>query len=130
MKTPIDWSDYPNFSKAEFDCKATGKNEMRPEFLFKLQVLRDMLGFPLVVTSGYRDPSHPVEARKSTPGQHTLGIACDIQAQDGAAAYKIVEAAYRLGFTGIGVAQDSNRYRHSRFIHLDIRESTPVMWSY
>ena len=130
MTTNVDWSKYPNFSKAEFDCKHTGKNEMRPEFLDKLQMLRDVLGFPLVVTSGYRDPSHPVEARKSKPGQHSEGIACDIRAPDGATAFKIVESALRLGFTGIGVAQDSGRPRPSRFIHLDIRTTTPVMWSY
>lgn len=126
----IDWSLYPNFSKAEFDCKHTGRNEMQPEFLAKLQWLRNALGFPLIISSGYRDPTHPVEARKSRPGQHSQGIACDILAMDGATAFKIVEKALEIGFTGVGIAQDSRRSRAARFVHLDIRTSTPVIWSY
>ena len=126
----INWNDYPNFSKAEFDCKATGRNEMKPEFLAKLQELRTTLGFPFIISSGYRDPSHPVEARKAAPGQHSQGTACDIQCQDGATAFRIVQKALELGFTGVGIAQDNRRGRASRFVHLDIRTSTPVMWSY
>lgn len=126
----INWDVYPNFSKAEFDCKATGRNDMKPEFLAKLQELRNALGFPLIISSGYRDPSHPVEARKARPGQHAQGIACDILVMDGSTAFKIVEKALELGFTGIGIAQDNRRARTARFVHLDIRQSTPVIWSY
>lgn len=124
------WSHYPNFSKSEFDCKHTGHNKMHPEFLAKLQELREALGFPLIISSGYRDPTHPAEARKARPGQHSQGIACDILAMDGATAFKIVQKALELGFTGVGIAQDNRRPRPSRFVHLDIRTSTPVMWSY
>ena len=126
----VDWSLYPNFKKHEFDCRHTGRNEMKPEFLAKLQALRTAVGVPFVITSGYRDPSHPNEARKAAPGQHTQGIACDILVQDGATAFRIVQKALEMGFTGIGVAQDNRRARNSRFIHLDTRTSTPVMWSY
>lgn len=124
------WDEYKNFSKREFDCKHTGKNEMQHEFMVKLQALRTELGFPFIITSGYRDRTHPVEAAKASPGQHTQGIAVDIQAQDGATAYKIVQTALKHGFTGVGVAQDNRRGRPSRFVHLDIRRTTPVLWSY
>jgi len=47
------------FKDHEFDCKHTGKNEMDPEFLEELDELRRRVGVPFVVTSGYRDATHP-----------------------------------------------------------------------
>ena len=79
-------------------------------------------GFPFIVMSGYRDPSHSVEAQKSKPGKHSSGIAADIRISNGAEGYKIVSEAMKAGFTGIGIAKT--------FIHVDTRETTPVVWSY
>lgn len=131
MNRIVDWDKYPNFGKHEFDCKHTGKNEMTPEFMDKLQALRTELGFGFTISSGYRHHTHPTEARKNTTGMHVKGIACDIQATNGTAAGRIVEAALRHGFKGIGLAQDTRRNRADRFVHLDLRDSLyPVMWSY
>ena len=66
------------FDLSEFACKHTGENRMNPDFLVRLDELRHRCGFPFQITSGYRDPSHPVEARKDKPGQHSLGVAADI----------------------------------------------------
>lgn len=110
------------FSKEEFDCQVTGNNEMKDEFIHKLDELREACGFPFVISSGYRDPSHPIEARKAKAGTHAQGIAADIAVANGAERYKIVSEAMRLGFTGVGV--------HKSFIHVDIRETTPVVWEY
>ena len=110
------------FSKDEFDCQVTGNNEMKDEFIHKLDELREACGFPFVISSGYRDPSHPIEARKAKAGTHAQGIAADIAVANGAERYKIVSEAMRLGFTGVGV--------HKSFIHVDIRETTPVVWEY
>lgn len=63
-----DWSKYPNFTKKEFDCQHTGKNFMTVEFMDKLQELRNRFKRVMKITSGYRDPSHPVEAKKANPG--------------------------------------------------------------
>lgn len=110
------------FRKEEFNCQCTGNNEMKDEFIHKLDELRKACGFPFVISSGYRDPSHPIEARKSKAGTHAQGIAADIAVSGGAERYKIVSEAMRLGFTGVGVAKT--------FIHVDIRETTPVVWEY
>lgn len=120
-----DWSPYPNFSKREFDCKHTGRNRMRADFMAKLQALRSEFGKPMVISSGYRDPSHPVEARKSLPGTHAHGIACDIRCH-GPECFEVLALALKHGFTGIGIAQKGG----SRFIHLDIRRTVPTVWSY
>lgn len=124
----MNWNDYPNFKASEFDCKHTGLNRMQPEFMDLLQALRTRYGKPMIITSGYRDPMHPVEARKGSPGTHTLGLAADV-ACHGADAHQILRLALDMGFTGVGV----NQHGASRFIHLDIATapfSRPTVWSY
>lgn len=113
---------YKYFSIEEFDCQETGENEMVEEFIHKLDELREACGFPFKITSGYRSPSHSIEARKAKPGTHAQGIACDIYVSGGSQRHKIIKEAMRLGFTGIGVAKT--------FIHVDIRDTTAVAWQY
>jgi len=111
------------FKIEDFDCQETGNNEMVEEFIHRLDELREACGFPFIVTSGYRDPKgHPIEKRKARPGTHAQGIAADIRVSGGAQRRKVVEKAIELGFNGIGVAKT--------FVHVDIRQTAPVMWSY
>lgn len=110
------------FKLSEFDCKETGENKMSKEFLQKLDELRHYCGFPFAVTSGYRSINHSSEKHKPKGGTHTQGIAADISVSNGVDRINIVSKALELGFTGIGVAKT--------FVHVDIRESTPVMWTY
>ena len=126
----MDWNKYPNFTKKEFDCKATGENEMQPEFMEKLQTLRALYGKPMRITSGFRSTRHPNEVNKLNPGAHTKGLACDIAVQ-GADALVLIKLALEVGFTGIGVNQKGT----SRFIHLDTIKGDPAfprptIWSY
>ena len=110
------------FSTSEFDCQHTGENRMKPEFLLKLDALREACGFPFVITSGYRSPDHPIEAVKEIPGTHAQGIAADIKITNSAHRYTIIREALAHGFTGLGVAGD--------FIHVDTRGTVPVIWTY
>jgi uncharacterized protein YcbK (DUF882 family) len=122
----MNWADYPYFTKAEFDCKHTGKNDMQPEFMAKLQLLREKYGRSMIVTSGYRHWTHPVEARKGhTTGEHTRGTCADIACTSGAERYKIIQLALQLGFPRIGIAKT--------FIHLGIGGAglpSPTIWDY
>ncbi len=121
---------WKNFTLDEFSCKHCGKNEINHKLIDKLQLLRDGLGFPLVISSGYRCPEHPIEAKKNKQGTHTLGLAVDISVSH----EKALEVLYKgiaHGFTGVGVNQKGN----GRFIHLDIAENKdyqprPHIWSY
>ena len=62
-----------HFKKEEFDCQATGTNNMEQEFLEKLDKLRGACGFPFEVTSGYRHPTqHPIEMKKAAAIWNTL----------------------------------------------------------
>jgi uncharacterized protein YcbK (DUF882 family) len=121
-----DWSPYENFTEGEFRCQYTGEVHMRTAFMAALQNLRRVYARPMIITSGYRDPTHPVEARKAKPGAHARGIAADIAAT-GADLYWLLHHAAILGFPRIGVART--------FLHLDIGTEaaglpSPRVWTY
>jgi uncharacterized protein YcbK (DUF882 family) len=115
------------FSEAELSCSCCGSYHFAPEFLYILNVIREQCGFPLPVTSGYRCPKHPVEARKRRSGAHSRGLAVDIGVR-GESAHRLVEAALTQGVPRIGIQQKGE----GRFIHLDIDSSmpNPTIWSY
>ncbi len=125
----MDWSKYPNFSKAEFDCQHTGKNKMRPEFMQLLQQARNIFKKPMPITSGYRDPMHPIEKRKARPGEHSYGVAADIRVR-GEDAIILMNIFIDLGVRRIGVSQKGN----ARFIHIGIGDQElgfpKALWSY
>ena len=112
-----------HFRLEEFNCTHTNLNRMDEAFLVKLDELRERVGFPFIITSGYRDATHPAEVVKSAPGTgtHCQGIAADIAVSNGVERMNIVHEALKMGFS-IGVART--------FIHVDARTTTPVLWTY
>ncbi len=124
----IDWGKYPNFKADEFKCSHCKADGVQEDLVAKIQELRTRYGKPMRITSGYRCPQHPIEANKTTPGAHALGLAADIGVE-GAEAYNVLKLALELGFTGVGIQQKGT----GRFVHLDIRSGqlpTPAVWSY
>lgn len=104
-----DRSLYPSFSEAEMHCKHTGLCEMEdPAFMRILQAVRTAYGFPMVISSGYRNPTHPVDARKRAPGEHTRGRTVDV-AVNGGDALRLFEGALAHGIKGIGVQRTGVR---------------------
>lgn len=81
---------------------------MNPKFLEKLDKLREKLG-PLVVTSGFRCPTHNRNVGGSTRSKHRLGIAADLKYHD---LGKLVKEATDLGLYTI---------RYDTFVHVDDR---------
>lgn len=120
------WNTYPNFAKHEFDCKHTGQNEMQHEFMVILQAIRSEYGKPMRVTSGYRHPTHPIEARKlHSEGEHTSGRCADVACATSQDRFRLLELAYKHGITRIGIA--------ATFLHLGIgsgRLPNYVAWDY
>ena len=127
------WEQYKWFTKTQFDCKHTGKNQMKHFFMLQLEELAAACGFRILVSSGFRDVTHPEEAKKgSTTGAHSEGIAVDLMVSH-EQAYIVLDRAMKLGFTGIGLNQRGDI--KSRFIHLDLSEAKggrprPHVWSY
>ena len=118
--------DFKYFKLEDFNCQETGENKMNVDFIHRLDELREACGFPFIITSGYRSPSHSIESRKEKPGTHAQGYAADIKTTGGSQRYKIIEQALLLGFSGVGVARG--------FIHVDDRAihdgKTSVAWCY
>jgi uncharacterized protein YcbK (DUF882 family) len=114
--------DYLYFKREDFDCQETGENNVSSDLIRKVDELRSAVGRPLYITSGYRSPRHSLEAKKSKPGTHAQGIACDIAVANGVERRQLVKQAFYLGFRGIGVAKT--------FVHVDMRETEPVLWVY
>lgn len=122
--TPARWGEYPNFKKEEFDCKHSQRNEMKHEFMEVLQKIRTEFG-PVRITSGFRHPTHPIEAKKMRPGEHTFGMCCDIACNNGADRYKLITIALKHGITRIGIAKT--------FVHIGLGAPTVpnfVIWDY
>lgn len=89
-------------------------NKMDPKLLEMLDTLRENYGYPIKLTSTYRSPEHPIEAKKAKPGEHAYGAAVDIACIGGEAAFKLVKAAIQTGFTRIGISRKNN------FVHVGI----------
>lgn len=130
----MNWHDIQHFRPGEFACKcgkcgSTGE-EMEMGFVTALDLIRGRLGFPLVITSGYRCPAY--NDRISTTGMrgpHTTGRAADVGISGEQAHQLITES--RLAMSGIGVHQKGPHT--GRFIHLDNLgrpRPRPNIWSY
>lgn len=125
-----DWEDYPNFRASEFRCRGVERglcncgrdgNDMDPELLRALQELRNTLGKPVIIASGFRCPDYNVQVSTTgRDGPHTTGKAVDI-AVYGGRVLEILKIIYTrpttFHMTGIGLHQKGD-YR-ARFIHLD-----------
>lgn len=115
-----------NFTLEELcKCKHCGSFCKPNNQLVKvLEQLRSKVGLPLIITSGYRCPKHPLEINKKATGQHTLGTAVDIRIPDGISkkAFLIIILTIKE-IKGVGVPIDQN------YIHIDIR-NTPARWGY
>lgn len=119
---------WPNFTSDELRCRCgCGQVAMDAGFMDQLQGLRDLLQFPLPVTSGYRCPAHNARVSSTGPtGPHTTGKAADL-AVERARAHRLLCVAPQM-FSGVGVQQKGT----GRFIHLDtlIGPGRPTVWSY
>lgn len=115
------------FVEEEFLCQHCQAEGIQNEITDILDSMREACGFPFVVTSGYRCPEHPIEARKESPGAHAGGYAVDL-AVDHGKALQVIKSALDHGIERIGVNQKGS----GRFIHIDCDPNrfTPAMWSY
>jgi len=119
-----------NFTRKEFRCKGRdccgNSAPINQKLVDALQELRDLVGVPLKVLSGFRCNKYnrSKEVGSKDGSQHTLGNAADIAVPKGysvddfAAAAEMVDAFH---WGGIG------RYYSKGFIHLDVRQG-PARW--
>lgn len=117
-----------NFMLSEFLCPCgclAGDDltiPMEVPFIMKLQKLRTRFQKPIIITSGYRCPSYNKRIGGAPNSKHCLGIAADVSCTNSKDRFTLLNLAFQIGFSGIGVDRT--------FLHLDIRESEKVCWTY
>ena len=124
----VDWSQLKYFSRQtdpKLACYCCHRCDLDHDFMIALDALREAVGFPLRINSGYR--CQQWDRQVGGAGVHPQGIAVDIPVA-GEQAYNLVGAAMVMGFTGIGVRQ----HGLGRFVHLDMLDADhrPRIWSY
>lgn len=125
---PADWETIKHFTVKEFDSPdkpGSGMN-MDYKFIITLDQIREEVGFPLPVNSGYRTPEFNSTLADSVDGSaHESGLASDLGGiLTGRQRYLVMNAARTRGITRIGIGK--------RFLHLDMDMTKPqnVYWVY
>lgn len=118
---PLKW-----FKPQEFDSPdspGTGER-MDPTFLMVLDAIRGDCGFPFIVHSAYRTPSHNTKVGGVNGSSHEKGKAADVEVINGWQKFRLVQVALCHGVRRIGIGKT--------FVHLDTDETKPqdVIWTY
>lgn len=115
-----------NFSRGEFACKGKnccgGSAPVNTNLVLALQVLRERIGQPLTITSGFRCIKHNAAVGGAKNSQHLYGTAADITAPKGLNSVELYHLADEIGlFDGLGL--------YDWGIHVDVRGSN-ASWDY
>ena len=122
-----------NFNLSEFDCNdgsTTPDNIIVNLQLLaeQLQVLRDYVGKPIKINSGYRSPHYNDSVVKGAKfSQHKLGTAADIRI-DGLSSREVHGIVSELIKDGRMKEGGLGRYISKGFTHYDIR-GNKVRWN-
>jgi uncharacterized protein YcbK (DUF882 family) len=119
----------PHFQAWEFDCSCDKcDHTLIDEVLVKrLETMRDYLGAPIRITSGFRCDARQYDLGKkgyeTSKGisTHQLGKAADIHAAD-LIGLELEKAARKAGFRAVGVGK--------RWVHVDVRSDKDRSWEY
>jgi peptidoglycan hydrolase-like protein with peptidoglycan-binding domain len=119
-KTPLT----ANFSRSEFQCSCGCSAQMIDEELAeKLQTVRDKLGVPLTITSGYRCLTHNNKIGGSKSSKHLYGLAADWRTKDGSINPVALGIVAAQTFDTVGIYW----YGSTAFVHTDTRNGK-VTW--
>lgn len=93
------------------------------DLMFKLDRARELFGYPIIITCGYRSPEHNAEIGGVEDSAHCKGMAVDMRkppSEEGAA--RLIWALVVAGFRRIEFA--------THHIHADTDNSkdTPAFW--
>lgn len=102
-----------NFSMHEFQCREGQEVKLHEDLIERLQLLRERIGKPILITSGYRTREYNSKVGGARNSYHMRGMAADIQAR-GMSVQKLAQEAAAAGFLGIGV--------YENFVHVDVRD--------
>ena len=125
------WETVKYFKSKEFaspDLPGSG-DRMNHLLIRMLDDLRESLGEPIIINSGYRSKVRNDELVAKGGGAvedsaHLKGLAIDIKCPDSSYRYTLLNKVFETGFLRVGVGKT--------FIHLDIDPDKPqaVFWLY
>ena len=114
-----------NFSKLEIMCPCScGANKISSVLIEKLQKVRNIIGMPIIITSGVRCEFYNASLKNSSinsihiPESYGLGQAVDISCTTSKYRYELVQVAQKF-FNRIGISGGS----YGGFVHLDVDRS-------
>jgi len=122
-----------NFSKLEVMCSCScGADKISSVLIEKLQKVRNIIGMPIIITSGVRCEFYNASIKASMNSSHipdgygignAVGIACTTSKHR----YELIQVAQKF-FNRIGISGGS----YGRFVHLDVDKEKvqEVMWLY
>ena len=106
-----------NFDKWEFACGCgCGYDDISPKLVDKLQELRDLVGEPVIITSGCRCHAYNRHIGGVINSPHLEGLAADIQVE-GVAPLTLAVIANRIPYIRIGI--------YPKHIHIDVKPPNP-----
>ena len=106
-----------DFQRAEFGCGCgCGYDDISPKLVDKLQQLRDLVGKPIVITSGCRCKLYNSHIGGVSNSPHLLGLAADIQVK-GMTPLSLATLANRIHYIRIGI--------YPNHLHIDIKPPNP-----
>lgn len=111
-----------HFNLMEFQCKGAdccgNVVKISSRLVAMLEALRQELGVPFVINSGYRCPVHNKRVSDATNSYHVRGMAVDIACPQGLTTGEFGELCLKSGFTGVGV--------YPTFVHVDVRPGPQI----
>ena len=111
-------NDTKNFKVSEFACKHCGENKIDQKVLDICQTIRDELGVPVRVNSGYRCEKHNARVGGVKGSFHTKGLAADLSCELGAKKmFETVQDLYHKN--KLPELKYCIYYAHKNFIHVD-----------
>jgi len=122
-----------NFSRLEVQCPCgCGANKISSILIEKLQKVRNIIGRPIIITSGVRCGFYNTSIKASTSSSHIpdsygMGNAVDIACTNSKDRYELVELSQKF-FKRIGISGG----QYGGFVHLDVDKEKvqEVMWLY
>lgn len=114
-----------NFKYSEFWCNGieppTGYYPNILTLAKELQKVRDAVGIPITITSGWRSKAHNTAVGGASSSQHLTGKAADVRIQGLEPKFANIYLAKYGNFKGFGIA--------NTYTHVDIRD-TFAIWTY